>query len=298
METFNAHILVADDRPEELEVIVDWLKRYGYNQIDTATSAQETKEKLASIHFDVIIADMRMEADDSGFEVVNEVNKRHITSVIILTANDSVADCRRSHKMGVWDYISKNMSGNVYEELHQSVQEIIANSQNRTDELVKLDESQTLEFKSTLQWDVKQKKQNTGLRSEVVETITAFLNSQEGGTLLIGVEDNGNIFGLEKDIKLLQHKTLDKFEQTLWNLIDDRIGSEFTSLIKVCFEGKEGKYVCVTDVKSSPRPVFLKAGKEKSFYIRVGNTTRKLDVEKAHKYIEMNFKTGKSDLRT
>ncbi|MDM8522422.1 putative DNA binding domain-containing protein [Desulfococcaceae bacterium HSG8] len=289
MENYNAHILVADDRSDELEVIVDWLKRYGYSQTDTA-SAQETKEKLASIHFDVIIADMRMEADDSGFEVVNEVNKRHITSVIILTANDSVTDCRRAHKMGVWDYISKNMpGGNVYEELHQSVQEIIANSQSRVDELAKLDESQTLEFKSTLEWDVKQGRQNTNLRSEVLETITAFLNSEEGGTLLIGVEDNGNIFGLEKDIKLLKHKTLDKFEQTLWNLINGRIGSEFTPLIRVCFEGKEGKYVCITDVKGSPRPVFLKAGNEKSFYVRVGNTTRKLDVEKAHKYIEMNF---------
>lgn len=283
MGTFNAHILLADDRPDELEVIVDWLKRYGYSQIDTAASAQETKEKLASIHFDV-------EADDSGFEVVNEVNKRHITSVIILTANDSVTDCRRAHKMGVWDYIPKNMpGGNVYEELHQSVQEIIANSQSRIDELIKLDESQTLEFKSTLQWDVKQKKQNKHLRFEVLETITAFLNSKEGGTLVIGLEDDGNIFGLEKDINLLRPKTLDRFEQTLWNLINDRIGTEFTPLIKVCFEGKEGKYVCITDVKGSSKPAFLKTDKEKVFYIRAGNRSPKLDVEEAHKYIEMNF---------
>ncbi|MCK5524480.1 MAG: hypothetical protein KAI83_15225 [Thiomargarita sp.] len=47
--------------------------------------------------------------------------------VIILTANETVTDCRRAFKQSAcWDYISKNMKGNVFEELHDSIKEAIA----------------------------------------------------------------------------------------------------------------------------------------------------------------------------
>lgn len=47
--------------------------------------------------------------------------------------------------------------------------------------------------------------------------IVAFLNSQPI-ILLIGLEYNGNIFGLSKDIYLLSKKNLDVFQQTLIHL--------------------------------------------------------------------------------
>ncbi|MDR3468137.1 MAG: putative DNA binding domain-containing protein [Xanthobacteraceae bacterium] len=72
-------------------------------------------------------------------------------------------------------------------------------------ELVKLGESAVLEFKSTLQWDVVLKQLNKGLRKSCLKTIAAFMNS-EGGTLLIGVEDDGSILGLDKDLGLMARK--------------------------------------------------------------------------------------------
>jgi hypothetical protein len=84
-------------------------------------------------------------------------------------------------------------------------------------ELVKLGESAVLEFKSTLQWDVVEGKPNKALRKSSLETIAAFMNT-EGGTLLIGVEDDGNIVGLEKDLTLVGDSR-DKFEQALVNII-------------------------------------------------------------------------------
>src|SRR5262249_42766050 len=82
-------------------------------------------------------------------------------------------------------------------------------------DLVKLGESAVLEFKSTLQWDVVKKEVNKALRKSSLKTIAAFMNT-EGGTLLIGVEDDGNILGLERDLSLLG-SSRDKFEQTLVN---------------------------------------------------------------------------------
>lgn len=123
----EVHILVVDDEQANLDEAVEWLKNeFGYKHVETSLNAEEAKETLKQ-PFDVIIADMRMERDDSGFTVLEEVKQRNITSVvIILTANDTVADCRKSFKMGAWDYISKNMTGVViFEVVDESIQEAL-----------------------------------------------------------------------------------------------------------------------------------------------------------------------------
>jgi predicted HTH transcriptional regulator len=148
---------------------------------------------------------------------------------------------------------------------------------------VKLGESSVLEFKSTLQWDVLQKQPSKALRKSCLKTITGFMNT-DGGTLLIGVEDDGNIFGLEKDLSLLGG-SLDKFEQTLVNIISDEIGPAFSHYYKVRFDPVEGKLVCVVEMDAVSEGVFVKGEKGKEFYVRVGNTTKSLDPADTHAYL-------------
>ena len=125
-DTANAHILMVEDHPKHLERAKQWMNRYGYTRLDTARTVAEADEKLQQNHYDIVVADMRMEADDSGFVVLEKVKELKINSaVIILTANDTVEDCRNSFKAGARDYISKNMRGNVFEELHKSIQEAL-----------------------------------------------------------------------------------------------------------------------------------------------------------------------------
>lgn len=154
-------------------------------------------------------------------------------------------------------------------------------------ELIKLGESVVLEFKSTLQWDVLQTKQSIDLRYSSLKTIAAFLNSQ-GGTLVIGVEDDGELFGLDQDLKLLGGSR-DKFEQLLTRLVTDTIGASVSPLYRLRFETVGGKEVCIIDTERSPEPVFLKTDKGKQFFIRVGNTTRALDHEDMLRYKEINW---------
>ena len=59
-------------------------------------------------------------------------------------------------------------------------------------------ESETLEFKSSLRWDMKNSKKDIKLEEVIIKTIAAFNNS-EGGILLIGVGDDGSILGLDSD---------------------------------------------------------------------------------------------------
>ena len=154
-------------------------------------------------------------------------------------------------------------------------------------DLIKLGESYVLEFKSTLQWDVIQGKQNNELRNSSLKTITAFLNSQ-GGTLVIGVEDDGAVFGLDQDLKLLSGSR-DKFEQLLTRLVTDTIGASIAPLYRLRFEAVEGKEVCIVDVERAPEPVFLKTDRGRQFFVRVGNTRRALDHEETLHYTETNW---------
>jgi len=154
-------------------------------------------------------------------------------------------------------------------------------------ELVQQGESATLEFKSTLQWDMVHRHTNKGLRLPVLKTVAAFLNSA-GGTPVIGIEDDGRVCGLEEDLNLLG-RSRDKFEQLLTSLIADKIGAHVAPFICIGFPHLEGKVVCAVVVDPAQEPVFLSERSGKSFYARVGNTTRLLDTEEATKYIRTNW---------
>jgi predicted HTH transcriptional regulator len=154
------------------------------------------------------------------------------------------------------------------------------------EELIKLPESATLEFKSTLQWDVVRSCANKALRHSILRTIAAFLNS-EGGTLIMGVEDNGAVFGLEKDFECVGGQ--DRFGQTLANLTASEIGTEFGHLLSMRFVQVEGKTVCVVDVRSASQPAFLNGPAGKQFFIRLGNTTRILDAEETVSYTQSRW---------
>ncbi len=177
---------------------------------------------------------------------------------------------------------------NINEFMDALISEPAATEELSIEELIKLGESATLEFKSTLQWDVVQGKQATHLRFMVLKTIAAFLNSA-GGTLIIGVEDDGNIWGLEKDLKLVPGKNLDGFEQQLMNLISSHIGTAYAGLLKTRFAEIDGNVICAVDVERAPEPAYVEDSKGKTFYVRMGNTTRSLDVHEVHSYIQTNW---------
>ena len=60
--------------------------------------------------------------------------------------------------------------------------------------LISEGEHEQLEFKQTLRWDVEQRQHNNVLEEVTVKSIASFANGK-GGTLLIGVRDDGGIVG-------------------------------------------------------------------------------------------------------
>ena len=64
--------------------------------------------------------------------------------------------------------------------------------------LISKGENSELEFKSNLRWNKKTEKPDKNIELASMKTLAAFLNS-DGGTLLIGIDDKGNIVGFNED---------------------------------------------------------------------------------------------------
>ena len=160
----------------------------------------------------------------------------------------------------------------------------------RAEELLKLQESKTLEFKSSLRWNLQEdRKDDKHVTHAALKTIAAFLNT-EGGDLLIGVDDDRQVLGidhnrLDDDDKFLRH-----LAQAVRNGLGERAGT--------CIDPKTqivaGRTVCLVSCQRSPEPVYLRwKGMEKAaggdLYVRTGPTTVRLGPEDAEEYVATRF---------
>lgn len=163
-------------------------------------------------------------------------------------------------------------------------------------DLIQNGESSTLEFKSTLRVDLKTGKQEKFIEYSVLKTLAAFLNSA-GGTLLIGIDDNKNILGLDKDFKSFpKGDKLDEFQKYFDNIFGNNIGNRFQRYIKVEFPEIDGKMICSVTIKEkSEEEVYItNDGGQEIFYIRRQASTISLKPSDAVKYIKEHWKTTKS----
>jgi dnd system-associated protein 4 len=152
------------------------------------------------------------------------------------------------------------------------------------DDLVAKGESQSLEFKSSLKWDYRAGNANKELIKEVARTIAAFLNG-DGGTLLIGVDNDGQILGIEPDLKLAGNKGLDGFQLTFANAVKTYLGEDIGPLLKLDFTKKNGKTVALVTCPPCHRAVFMKEDQGNEFYARSASATQRLDAQATNSYI-------------
>lgn len=140
-------------------------------------------------------------------------------------------------------------------------------------------ESQTLEFKSSARWNIRANKADKKMEDIVTKTVCGFLNT-EGGTLVIGVDDEGNPLGIDDDLKTFGAKNnQDGYELWLHQHLSNNLSIQTTGLIKVRFEEINSKTVCVVVVAASGKAAFAKSHGGQSaneFWVRVGNSTKQL----------------------
>jgi hypothetical protein len=161
------------------------------------------------------------------------------------------------------------------------------------EELIEEGENDSLEFKSSLRWDYRQCEVNKKLEDVIIKSVAAFANG-EGGTLLIGVDDDGNVLGLDNDYAALKADK-DKFELHLRNLFNNQFGVAFTSKsIKVAFPEMGESEICQVDVERAGEPmvVTLKGGdgqKTERFFVRSGNSSQEIPLSQMKAFMDGRF---------
>jgi hypothetical protein len=142
-------------------------------------------------------------------------------------------------------------------------------------------ESSNLEFKSTLRTNLKTGKTDKAIELACLKSMVAFMNS-EGGTLLIGVNDDRCIDGIKADA----FENHDKCLLHVKNLINQHIGAEFSQHIDCDLKIVDGKTIVVITCEKAANPVFLKVGKNEDFFIRSGPSSVRLSMSQMVKYLE------------
>ena len=155
--------------------------------------------------------------------------------------------------------------------------------------LIEARESQRVEFKTSMRAsEGKDPVPAKVLEKVIAKTVAGFMNA-EGGTLLIGVRDDGEIAGLDADLRTVGRHDFDGFEQAFVNVIKTRLGAQIVPLVRLDIVSSDAKEVAVVRCRPHTKPVYLHEGEAREFYVRAGNTTQQMNVEQAHSYMATHW---------
>jgi len=160
-----------------------------------------------------------------------------------------------------------------------------ANVAPTTAELITGGETEGVEFKSTLRTNLHTGQPDDKIQMAALKTIAAFLNAG-GGTLLIGVADDGSVIGLAAD----GFPNEDKMSLHLVNLIRDRIGELFLPYVHPEFVEHDDGRVLSVRCECGPKPAFVKDGNAQRCFVRGANATAELTGQAMVDYSAQHFK--------
>lgn len=125
-------------------------------------------------------------------------------------------------------------------------------------------ESQDIEFKERV---VTNDKQDLSGGTAITRSVAGFMNSFNGGVLLIGIRDDGTVRGIDSDYPLIDKgkSNWDGFSLFLNNTLRMRLSSENVFLFyTIERHHAQGRDICMVRIKPAPAPVYL----DKHLFVR------------------------------
>ena len=203
MENNKNHILIVDDDDGIRNLLKDYLSNNDYI-VSTARNADEAKEKLQYLKFDIIILDVMMPGQN-GYELTKDIRKFYKVPIILLTAKGEVENRIKGLELGADDYIGKPFEP---KELLLRIQNIIKNK-NKVDLNIKyqVGEAQIDLNKMMIILKQKNKKINNSEKKVLIEML-----SNPGKTFTR--EEIGKISGIsqERSIDVMVTRLRQKIE--------------------------------------------------------------------------------------
>lgn len=148
-------------------------------------------------------------------------------------------------------------------------------------EIIKEGETNQVEFKPALLYNFFKKTGGIGIKAIIAKSICAFLNSN-GGYLLIGVTDNGEIQGLSHDFSLSNKENKkDFFRNEFDQMLEHFLSFSIKHHISGDFHKIDDKEIYIVVVTPSNRPVFMNGKNEdgqkiQQFYVRGEASSREI----------------------
>lgn len=157
----------------------------------------------------------------------------------------------------------------------------------------KYGENNFIEFKPSLLYNFKTNRASIGIKNIIAKVVCSFLNSN-GGKILIGINDKGEIQGLDYDFSLkTKENEFDFFRNEFDNLLFQFFDKTVFNYIKAEFNLNYEKPIFEISIKPSSTAVFLINKKEnsKEFYIRTNTSSIEInDIEEIVRYCLTHFK--------
>ena len=294
----KGHILVVDDLPDVRATLSGLLSDAGH-AVRSVSNRADALRAVDTERFDVAVLDVRLDETDEdnqeGLLLMQEIREKDpAVAIIILTGYANVKMVRnvlqpdRNGIAPAFGFLEKTEIDQLVEYVNRAFERATPRSKLTIRDLIAQGENDHVEFKSSIRWDSRISKVNKGMQEAIAIAVAGMLNSQ-GGYLLIGVADDGKVLGIERDLQTLQKRNSDGFQLALTDIIKAYMGLECMGHVHPHFESVDGKQICVVEIGKSPKPVFFATGAGHKFWVRVGNSTRSLDVKATMDYIQSHW---------
>lgn len=179
--------------------------------------------------------------------------------------------------------------------INKFLESLIEESEVKTDykKLIEEGEGHNLEFKSTFSVPTEKEIPSKEIKFIITKSIAGFLNS-DGGTLLIGVKDDGGILGLDLDYKNNFKENKDGFLMEFYNNLESSFSDKIINrYISYSIENIEGKEIMVVEITRSNERVFTKKNGQKVLFVRKKEKTVPIqDPEEIDEYIEEHWRNN------
>lgn len=114
----DMNILIVDDFKTMLKILENFLRQFGFKNIDEATDGTKALEKMKEKKYDLVLSDWNMEPM-SGLDLLKQVRANPETKsipFILITAESKVENIIAAKQAGVNNYIVKPLNANTLKE--------------------------------------------------------------------------------------------------------------------------------------------------------------------------------------
>src|SRR5215210_1688873 len=99
------HLLLVDDDPEAIEWLSEFAKAEGFS-VSQADSLRAARIHMSRLQPDLLLTDLQL-PDGKGMELVNDLETRDSTEVVLITGHASVESAVEALRLGATDYMVK-----------------------------------------------------------------------------------------------------------------------------------------------------------------------------------------------